>query len=141
MSTKAVVTQRKVLEPIIGSRQGVYNVLQNLKTEHGAITPLEYPHEISRGVWRTVVAVPNTTPRKIEGRNGVKVKIRIRPRTVGLTILGLTTLGLVALAAWTVATVVIWVVAHWTLILGSLVVLAILSGLVGGRACVHADHH
>lgn len=144
MPTDAVVTQSKVLEPIVGSRQGVYNALANIKGQYGVVRAVEYPHEVSRGVWRTVVAVPNLTPAKVAVRNGVKfrINVKIRPRVIGYVALGTAGAGMVGLAAWAVVTIVSWVIAHLSLIIGSAVVLVLLSGLlVGGRACVHADHH
>lgn len=139
MPTRELTTERKVLEPIMGSRVGVYNALQNLKRQHTDLVPVEYPHEVSRGQWRTVVSVPATTPRKITVRSGVKFKIT--PRVAAYVALGLTVAGALGFVVWAVAIAVAWVIAHMAMIIGFGAVVLILTCLVGGRACTHADHH
>jgi hypothetical protein len=147
--SEITTTQRHTLKPIIGPREHVHKALQSLKTRHGNLEAIEYPHEIAPGRWRTVVSVPQTTNTQREQRPAPRptVRRRSRAKTIGITALITSAVALVAVAVWTVVTLVAWtiayVTAHLSTIIGVGALVLVLACAGGGKAlrCVHADHH
>jgi hypothetical protein len=152
MRTRELTTERKILEPIVGSKVGVYNALQTLKRQHTDLVPIEYPHEIAQGQWRTVVSVPNTTPRKVTVQRGTRLSFSVDRRAAAYVAGGATAVAAVVGAVWVVVSAISWAVgviasiigvalANWEMIAVIASIVAICAGGGAVRACTHADHH
>lgn len=168
MPTRELTTERKVLDPIIGSRIGVYNALENLKRQHTDLVPIEYPHEVARGQWRTVVSIPVTRPRNVTVRPSVRHVTARRMRrtrirdirlsfsldkkaaayvaggTMALAAVGATVYVVVSAVVWAVEVIMSIVglaMSHWEMIAVVTAILTILGGGGVAKACTHADHH